>query len=187
MSRACLQQATCRQEDVSRLWHQDGGAPAEREEPALHAVQQREIHVAASAYSLGVEPSVAADVAILNGERSFVPVEEASVDGGPVACVRHGEVGAVLWLSRCGTCDDGTIAADINIYRLRNGEWTEDGGGGGDWAWPVGYAPDEDVDSDAFEMQLDPPDGHRLRLIPGYGPSGAVLRAQLDGPDEEES
>jgi hypothetical protein len=135
----------------------------------------------------GVEPSVAADVAVLNAARSFLPVDEAATEGGPVASVRHGEVGAVLWLSRCETCDDGTIAADINVYRLREGEWTADGGGGGDWEWPLGYAPDDDADSRAFELRLEVPDGHLLRLIPGYGPAGAVLRAELGESDGVEA
>jgi hypothetical protein len=130
-----------------------------------------------------VESSAAVDIAVLNGAQSFVPVHEAGREGGPVASVRHGELGAVLWLSRCETCDDGTIAADITVYRHSEGEWMADGGGGGDWDWPLGHVPDDDADSGAFELGLERPGGRLLRLIPGYGPSGAALRAELAEPD----
>lgn len=56
------------------------------------------------------------DLALLEGTSEPMTVEAAAVGGGPVAALCCENVGAVLWLSRCETCDDGTLAADIAIY-----------------------------------------------------------------------
>jgi len=117
------------------------------------------------------------DLLLLEGLSEPLAVEVAAVEGGPVAFVRHGEMGAVLRLSRCETCDDGTIAADINVYQVAEGSWQDAGGGGSDWSWPLGVVPAEDEDSDfCFGTPLR--EGGRICLIPRFGPSGASLRVQ---------
>ena len=125
----------------------------------------------------------AVDLAILSDGSGFVSVEKAGTDGGPVASAHFEDLGAVLWLSRCERCDDGTIAADIHVYDWRDGDWVDSGGGGGDWTWPVGHVPADDVPNESFELIVELPDGRPLRLIPAYGPSGPQLRAELGGPD----
>ena len=119
------------------------------------------------------------DVALLDGRGAPQTVERASAASAPVAFVRVEDLGAVLWLSPCETCDDPWTAADIHVYKHVAGTWVDAGGGGSDWDWHGVEAPEQDSDSMAcFSTPLST--GRRVCLIPRYVPTGPGLGAKVD-------